>query len=225
MLAQRAWRTCIGHWRKGASGPGKWGFYVFVPAPIPRTLPLDGDTVLALSKADTAIGRLAGAGRLLPNPHLLVNPYMAREAVASSRIEGTQTSVSELLEANATGQSVPGSDVGEVQNYISALTMGLQRLNEIPLCLRLLREVHAVLMQGVRGQEQQPGEFRTSPNWIGSPTDTPDNATFVPPLPDEMRRCLDDLEQFLNEDVPPSGTGPLRPLALPVRNDPPVLGR
>ncbi len=182
--------------------PGKWGFYAFVPAPIPRKLLLDGDTVLALSRADTAIGRLAGAGRLLPNPHLLVNPYMTREAVASSGIEGTQTSVSEVLEANATGQSLPGSDVREVQNYISALTEGIRRLTEIPLCLRLLREVHAVLMRGVRGQERQPGEFRTSPNWIGSPTDTPDNATFVPPLPDDMRRSLDDLEQFLNEDVP-----------------------
>jgi Fic family protein len=110
--------------------------------------------------------------------------------------------VSEVLEANATGQSLPGSDVREVQNYIAALTEGLRRLAEIPLCLRFLREVHAVLMRGVRGQERQPGEFRTSPNWIGSPTDTPDNATFVPPLPGDMRRSLDDLEQFLNEDVP-----------------------
>ena len=182
--------------------PGKWGFYSFVPSPIPRRLQLDGDTVLALSRADTAIGRLAGAGRLLPNPHLLVNPYMTREAVASSGIEGTQTSVSEVLEANATGQSLPDSDVREVQNYIAALTEGLRRLAEIPLCLRLLREVHAVLLRGVRGQERQPGEFRTSPNWIGSPTDTPDNATFVPPLPDDMWRSLDDLEQFLNEHVP-----------------------
>jgi Fic family protein len=187
---------------KVIKGPGKWGFYAFVPAPIPRKLLLDGDTVLALSRADTAIGRLAGAGRLLPNPHLLLNPYMTREAVASSGIEGTQTSVSEVLEANATGRSLPGSDVREVQNYIAALTDGLRRLAEIPLCLRLLREVHAVLMQGVRGQERQPGEFRTSPNWIGSPTDTPDNATFVPPLPDDMRRSLEDLERFLDEDVP-----------------------
>jgi Fic family protein len=187
---------------KVVKGAGKWGFYTFVPAPIPRELSLEGDTVMALSKADTAIGRLAGAGRLLPNPHLLVNPYMTREAVASSGIEGTQTSVGEVLEANATGQSLPDSDVREVQNYVAALTDGLQRLTELPLCLRLLREVHAVLMQGVRGRERQPGEFRTSPNWIGSPTDTPDNATFVPPLPDEMRRSLDDLERFLNEDVP-----------------------
>jgi Fic family protein len=183
-------------------GPGRWGFYSFVPAPIPRTLPLDGETVLALSRADTAVGRLAGAGRLLPNPHLLVNPYLTREAVASSAIEGTQTSVSEVLEANATGESPAYSDVREVQNYIAALGEGFRRLDELPLCLRLLREVHAVLMRGTRGEERQPGEFRTTPNWIGSPTDRPDNAIFVPPLPGEMRRCLDDLERFLNEDAP-----------------------
>jgi Fic family protein len=182
--------------------PGKWGFYAFVPAPMPRTLSLDGETVLALSRADTAVGRLAGAGRLLPNPHLLVNPYLTREAVASSAIEGTQTSVSEVLEANATEESRSPNDVREVQNYVAAFNEGLGRLSELPLCLRLLCEVHAVLMRGTRGEERQPGEIRTTPNWIGSPTDTPDNATFVPPLPDDMRRRLDDLEQFLNEDAP-----------------------
>lgn len=182
-------------------GPGRWGFYHFVPEPIPRNLPLAPPTVLALSDADTSLGRLAGAGRLLPNPHLLVDPYVTREAVASSRIEGTQASLSEVLEANATGRSTPGSDVREVQNYIAALNTGLRRLEDIPLCLRLIREVHSVLMEGVRGQERRPGEFRTTPNWIGSPTDTPDNAIFVPPLPEEMGPLLDDLERFLNESV------------------------
>ena len=182
--------------------PGRWGFYRFVPRPIPRALSLGPQTVLALSSADTALGRLAGAGRLLPNPHLLANPYVTREAVASSRIEGTQASLSEVLEANATGQSSVGTDVREVQNYIAAFNTGVQRLSTMPLCLRLIREVHGVLMEGVRGQERNPGEFRTSPNWIGSPTDTPENATFVPPLPEEMVPLLDDLEAFLNEDVP-----------------------
>jgi Fic family protein len=182
-------------------GPGRWGFYRFVPEPIPRTLSLDSDTILALSAADTALGRLAGAGRLLPNPHLLVNPYVTREAVASSRIEGTQASLSEVLEASATGLSTPGSDVQEVQNYIGAFNSGLRLLQTMPLCLRLIREVHAVLMERVRGQERSPGEFRSTPNWIGSPTDNPDNATYVPPLPDEMGQLLDDLERFLNEDV------------------------
>jgi Fic family protein len=182
--------------------PGKWGFYRFVPRPIPRSLPLGSATVLALSAADTALGRLAGAGRLLPNPHLLASPYVTREAVASSRIEGTQASLSEVLEANATGQSSVGTDIREVQNYIAAFNTGVQRLRTMPLCMRLIREVHGVLMEGVRGHERNPGEFRTSPNWIGSPTDTPENATFVPPLPDEMLLLLDDLEVFLNEKVP-----------------------
>jgi Fic family protein len=182
-------------------GPGRWGFHAFVPAPIPRVLSLESETVLALSAADTALGRLAGAGRLLPNPHLLVDPYVVREAVASSRIEGTQASLSEVLQATAIGTSTPGSDVREVQNYVAALNVGLRRLAELPLCLRLIREVHEVLMEGVRGQERGPGKFRSTPNWIGSPTDTPDNATFVPPLPDDMEDALDDLEHYLNDDV------------------------
>lgn len=186
---------------RAIKGPGPWGFYRFVPEPMARVLPLDATTVLALSNADSTLGRLAGAGRLLPNPHVLVDPYVTREAVASSRIEGTQASLSEVLAANATGHRKPGSDVREVQNYIDALNLGLRRLSEIPLSLRLIREVHAVLMEGVRGQERRPGEFRTTPNWIGSATDTPDNATFVPPLPEEMGPLLDDLERFLNEEV------------------------
>jgi Fic family protein len=182
--------------------PGKWGFYHFIPKVLPRRLSLGSQTVLALSAADTALGRLAGAGRLLPNPHLLTSPYVTREAVASSRIEGTQASLSEVLEANATGRSTPGTDVREVQNYIAAFNTGIELLRSVPLCLRMIREVHSVLMEGVRGQERSPGEFRSTPNWIGSPTDTPENATFVPPLPDEMVPLLDDLEAFLNEDMP-----------------------
>lgn len=126
---------------------------------------------------------------------------MAWEAVASSRIEGRQASLSEVLEANATGRTDARSDVREVQNYIDALNTGLRLLRELPLSLRLIREVHAVLMKGVRGEERRPGEFRSTPNWIGPPTATPDDAAFVPPLPDEMGTALDDLERFLNEDV------------------------
>jgi Fic family protein len=182
-------------------GPGRWGFHAFVPAPIPRVLSLESETVLALSAADTSLGRLAGAGRLLPNPHVLVDPYVVREAVASSRIEGTKASLSEVFQASALGTSTPGSDVREVQNYVAALNAGLRRLAELPLCLRLIREVHGVLMEGVRGQERGPGEFRSTANWIGSPTGTPDNATFEPPLPDDMERALDDLERYLNDNV------------------------
>ena len=180
---------------------GRHGFDSFVPAPLPRLLTLEPQTVLSLSEADTALGRLAGAGRLLPNPHLLVEPYVAREAVASSRIEGTQASLAEVFQAAAAGEQSPeGTDVREVRNYISAMNRGLARLNELPLCLRLIREIHAVLMRGVRGRERQPGEFRQTPNWIGSPNDRPDTAIFVPPLPEYLDAALDDLESFMNED-------------------------
>lgn len=187
---------------RAVKGPGRWGFHRYVPECLPRTLSLDSTTVLALSRADTALGRLAGAGRLLPNPHLLVGPYVTAEAVASSRIEGTQASLSDVFETNATGVRAPGSDVLEVQNSIAAMETGLGQLMSMPLCLRLIRNVHRVLMTGVRGHERSPGELRTTPSWIGSVTDTPEDAAFVPQLPDEMGPLLDDLEAFLHEDPP-----------------------
>jgi Fic family protein len=184
--------------------PGRHGFYSFIPTPIPRSLTLDSQTVLSLSEADTALGRLAGAGRLLPNPHILVEPYITREAVASSRIEGTQASMADVFQAAAGGGTpADGTDVREVRNYIEAMNRGLARLAELPLCLRLIREIHGVLMRGVRGRERQPGEFRISPNWIGSPNDRPDTAIFVPPPPDHLADALADLETFMNEDEMP----------------------
>ncbi len=168
---------------------------------MPRTLALSPQTVLSLSEADTALGRLAGSSRLLPNPHILVEPYVTQEAVASSRIEGTQASMAEVFQAAAAGSESPaGTDVGEVRNYIEAMNQGLARLKELPLCLRLIREIHGVLMRGVRGRERRPGEFRTSPNWIGSPNDRPDTALFVPPPPEQLGSALSDLEAFMNED-------------------------
>jgi len=184
--------------------PGRHGFYSFIPAAMPRTLALDPQTVLSLSEADTALGRLAGAGRLLPNPHILVEPYITQEAVASSRIEGTQASMAEVFQAAAIGGDSPeGTDVREVRNYIEAMNRGLARLSELPLCLRLIREIHGVLMRGVRGRERQPGEFRMSPNWIGSPNDRPDTAMFVPPPSEHLGTALADLEGFMNEDDMP----------------------
>lgn len=182
--------------------PGRFGFPSFIPAPVPRELELASETVYLLSEADTALGRLAGAGRQLPNPHVLVEPYVAREALASSRIEGTQASLSEVFEAAASGEPSRDMDVREVQNYIAALRQGLERLEDLPLSLRLVREIHAVLLSGVRGQEKNPGEFRASPNWIGSPDDTPEKATFVPPPHDDgVWDALDDWEKYLHEDV------------------------
>ena len=172
--------------------------HAFVPQPVPREIALDAETVYLLSQADDALGRLAGAGRLLPNPHLLVGAYLTREAVASSRIEGTLTSLTEVFQAVAgAGSSSP--DVREVENYIGAMNEGLRLLDEIPVCLRLVRGVHAVLMQDVRGADKRPGEFRARQNWIGSPGDQPQTAAFVPPPVDFLDDLLRDWEQYANE--------------------------
>lgn len=187
-----------GHLRQviGPDGP----YEAFVPEPIPRAVSLDGATVFALSKADLALGRLAGAGRLLPNPHILVNPYIIREAVSSSAIEGTQASVSDVYEAAAEGTS--RGDVAEVRNYVEALQRGLSRLPELPISKRLVAEIHGILLTGVRGRERTPGRFRTSQNFIGSPDDRPQTAIFVPPPPGEdMERALADWERFSHEDL------------------------
>jgi Fic family protein len=157
---------------------------------------------MLLSEADAALGRLAGAGRLLPDPHLLVNAYITREAVASSRIEGTQASVTEVFDAEVTDKS-SRQDIQEVRNYIKALKHGLNRLDEgFPISLRLVREMHELLLTGVRGHERTPGEFRQSQNWISSPDNQPRTARFVPPTVDEMWRALDDWEKFLHDDQP-----------------------
>jgi Fic family protein len=177
-------------------------YYAYVPAPLPRELALAPATVLALSKADTALGRLAGAGRLLPNPHILVSPYVNREAVSSSAIEGTQASISDLYRAEASGREEHG-DVLEVRNYVRALIEGLALLPTLPISKRLAAEIHRILLTGVRGRERTPGEFRTTQNFIGSPDDRPTTATFVPPPPGEpMELALADWERFHHEAVP-----------------------
>ena len=153
---------------------------------------------MLLSEADASLGRLAGSGRLLPDPHLLVNAYITREAVASSRIEGTQASVTEVFDAAVTGRSTR-QDVQEVRNYISALQHGIDRLTGgFPLSLRLMREMHEILLTGVRGQERTPGDFRRSQNWISSPDNRPATARFVPPTVENMQPALDDWEKYLH---------------------------
>src|SRR4051812_38000999 len=161
--------------------PGRFGYYTFLPAQVPRSLRLDEGTISALSEADRALGRLAGAGRLLPNPHLLVNAYLRREAVSSSRIEGTQATISEVFDAESRG-AIEG-DVQEVVNYINALEAGIRQLDSLPISKRLIESIHAVPMSGVRGDEKLPGEIRSTPNWIGSPDNSPVTAVFVPPPP------------------------------------------
>ena len=180
--------------------PGRYGYVAFTPTPLPRSLDLSASTVLLLSQADRALGRLAGAGRLLPNPHLLLQPYIAREALASTRIEGTQASLSDVFDAQARNRRA--GPVLEVTNYIRALEHGLERLDDLPVSRRLLCEVHEILLSGVRGQERRPGEVRSSQNWIGSPDNRPETALFVPPPADDMEQAFDDLQRFLHEDTP-----------------------
>ena len=183
-------------YRDPASG---WSFWAFRPASIPRDLRLDPETVLALSEADAALGRLAGAGRHLPDPSVVVRPYIMREALASSRIEGTQASLSDVFQAVAAEEESPNPDILEVFNYMRAMDYGLGLAPNLPLVGRMVREIHEQLVTGVRGEGRRPGEFRREPVWIGSPTDDPETATFVPPLPAELNAAWSDWEAFANE--------------------------
>jgi Fic family protein len=182
------------------------GYLAFVPNPLPPPINFDMPLALALSKADAALSELSGLGGQLPNPHLLISPYIKREAVLSSRIEGTKASLSDLLiDEIEDGQArAPSDDVKEVRNYVRALEFGVQRLETLPLSLRLIREIHAELMEGVRGEKATPGEFRRSQNWIGPTGSTPMTAAFVPPPVEVLMDCLGDWETFLHsQDVIP----------------------
>ena len=183
-------------------------YHAFVPYALPPALAWTPELVADLSDADRALGELAGLGRALPNPHLLIVPFMRREAVLSSQIEGTRASLSDLYAYEAVG--LP-SDVREVHNYVRALEYGLERLSTLPLSLRLIRELHGQLMEGARGQGQTPGEFRRSQNWIGSPNCTLRDAAFVPPPVPEMKEALRSLESYLHDK---SGLPPLIRLGL-----------
>ncbi|KAF3361399.1 Uncharacterized protein PHSC3_002029 [Chlamydiales bacterium STE3] len=181
------------------------GYKEFVPDPLPPLFKWNNQIVSALSRADFLLGKLAREGSKLPNPHLLMRPFITREAVLSSKIEGTQATIGEILAASA-GVSVKRNpdDLQEVQNYIEALNYGIKRLEDLPLSLRLIKEIHYHLMRGVRGSHATPGEFRHSQNWIGTPGCTLNTAKFVPPSPDYLMDCLGELEKFLhNKQLPP----------------------
>lgn len=183
----------------------KEGYRAFVPHPLPPRISWDNTLVSALSRADYVLGKLAREGSKLPNPHLLMRPFVTREAVLSSKIEGTQATIGEVLAHNI-GILVNENtdDLKEVQNYITALDLGLERMQQIPLSLRLIKEMHKALMQGVRGAYATPGDFRKSQNWIGPPGCTINTAKFVPPPVDYLQECLGQLEQFLHYRQLPS---------------------
>lgn len=169
----------------------------FVPNPAPRQLRLSDEAIGLLDEASNRLGVLAGIARRLPNPELLIGPYLRREAVLSSRIEGTMTTLSDVYASEAQLKLEIAPDVQEVLNYLTAYRYGLSRLATLPLSLRLLRELHARLMEGVRGAEKRPGEFRTYQNFVGGSSEA--TARFVPPPPLEMKGCLDDLDKFMHD--------------------------
>lgn len=186
------------------------GYEAFVPNPLPPNPPItiDSETQFFLSAADRKLGRLDGITRILPNPDLFLAMYVKKEAVLSSQIEGTQASLVDVLDVpvEGTASAEKKSGVEDVVNYVRAMNRGLEMLDELPLSLRLIREIHAILLQGVRGSDRNPGEFRTSQNWIGPPGCTITDATFVPPPADEMLKAMGDLELFFydsSELIPP----------------------
>lgn len=175
------------------------GYWAFTPNPLPPPLSLSWDLVNKISLADRSLSELAGVARTIPNPHLLIGPFIRREAVLSSRIEGTQASLSDLFFFEASAGSAPEKgDVREVANYVKALEHGLARLKKFPISLRLIREMHERLMEGVRGEHLTPGEFRRSQNWIGPSGCTLMDAVFVPPALEEMNAALDLLEKYIH---------------------------
>jgi len=182
------------------------GYWAFVPSLLPPPVEYSAALVSLLSEADRALGALEGMGRILPNANLLVMPYMRREAVLSSRIEGTQASLSDLFLFEAAKTEPPkASDVKEVSNYVEAMGHGLRRLPDLPLSKRLVREIHEKLLTGVRGQEQTPGEFRRRQNWVGPKDCRLEDAIYVPPPIDDMDLLLDDWEKFAHQptEIPP----------------------
>jgi Fic family protein len=177
------------------------GYEAFIPNPLPPEPPLelDDDLLGLLSSADIALGRLDGIVKVIPDPDFFVAMYVRREAVFSSQIEGTQSTLEDLLEFELEPDRVDRfGDVEDIVNYVGAMNYGLERLESLPLSLRLIREIHGELLQGGRGSHATPGEFRATQNWIGPPGTTLRTASFVPPPVPEMREALSDFEKFLH---------------------------
>ena len=187
------------------------GYKSFKPKKLPPEPPVsyDSEMLELLSRADRMLGRLDGVTETLPDPELFVAMYVQKEAVLSSQIEGTQASLIDIFDSDQSREK--REDIGDIVNYVGAMNYGLERLKEFPLSLRLLREIHQVLLSSGRGSKRCPGEFRTSQNWIGSPGCTLNEATFVPPSVPDMNEAMGDLEIYLHEE---DGLPPLIKIAL-----------
>lgn len=178
------------------------GYKAFMPASLPPTPALrqDDEFNYLLSKASLALGKLAGLASVISDPDLFVYLYIRKEALLSSQIEGTQCSLEDILSPSADEERDKHDDIEEVSNYVRAMNEGLKRLNELPVCTRLIKEIHSTLMSGVRGANKTPGEFRKSQNWIGRPDASLNTAEFVPPPFEEVDRLMSDLEKFIHAD-------------------------
>lgn len=193
-------RGLTGHYAPLPSAAGE-NARAFVPNPLPPVPAIELDTELQelIQNAMLALGRLDGLTAVLPDPGIFLYAYIRKEAVLSSQIEGTQSSLSDLLLFEMEGVAgVPLDDVQEVSNYVAAMNYGLKRLEQLPLSLRLLKEIHGVLLAKGRGSKKEPGEFRRSQNWVGGTR--PGNAVYVPPPPEQLLECLGALEKFLHND-------------------------
>jgi Fic family protein len=183
------------------------GYWAFLPAPLPPQVNWSPNLVSLVGEAERALAELAWVGQNFPEPHVMVRAFVRQEAVMSSRIEGTRASLDDVYQYEADQLSFlePNSDVREVHNYVTALDYGITRLETLPVSLRLIRELHQRLMEGVRGDILTPGEFRQSQNWIGAGGSTLESATYVPPPVDEMMEALGQLERFIHvpSDLPP----------------------
>lgn len=192
-----------GFLRKNLSGEAE--YQSFVPAPLGSVLPIDlpEGTVRLLGACSRKLGELEGMLRFVPNAQMYLAMYVRKEALLSAQIEGTQCTFDDIL--NPENADLAQRDVADVVNYIKATEFAVKRMNDLPLCMRLLREVHSILLSGVRGAERQPGTIRSTQNWIGPGGATLKNATYIPPNVDDMNDALRDLEEFINgtDDVDP----------------------
>lgn len=187
-----------GHYKSNLSG--EMAYKSFMPNPLPPTPPIEltEDIVSLLVKANSQLAVLESVATRIPNVELFVSMYVRKEALMSSQIEGTQATLEDILDPMLDANT--NRNVADVVNYIKATEFAIKRLQTLPLCNRLIKETHAVLMEGVRGQEKSPGEFRYSQNWIGGQGSTLKNARYIPPSPDDMLDAMSDLEKYINAD-------------------------
>lgn len=179
---------------------GEMAYKSFVPTPLPPkpSIELTEDMINLLIKANSQLAVLESIATRIPNVELFISMYVRKEALMSSQIEGTQATLEDVLDPMIEANT--NRNVADVVNYIKATEFAVKRLHELPLCNRLIKETHAVLMEGVRGQEKSPGEFRRSQNWIGGQGSTLKNARYIPPSPDDMIEAMSDLEKYINAD-------------------------